>query len=361
MNRTLLIVDDEPHIIASLRRALRPLDCKILSAQTGREGLELLMEQEIGVVMSDLSMPEMDGIALLEKARRLKPDTVRVLLTGNSSEPSARAAINRARVFEYLIKPWSKNALISTLDRSFSHYRLVTENRRLQRLIQAQNQDLKKSNQNLEAKVRHRTRQLEEALREGVMMLANAAEAKDDDTGEHVARIRREAERISQCMGLGDQRSRQIGLSSILHDVGKIHIPDSILRKPGPLTQAEFKIMKGHTLAGEKILGQTDFYQTAREIARSHHERWDGTGYPDGLQGEAIPLPARIVTVADVFDALTHARPYKPAWRRDQALEEMQRLENKLFDPDILRVFMEQLNAEPGQEDERTACHGNGQ
>lgn len=124
-----------------------------------------------------------------------------------------------------------------------------------------------------------------------------------------------------------------------MHDVGKIRIPDRILKKSGPLTKKEWAVMQTHTVVGEKILGDRPFYQTPREIARSHHERWDGTGYPDGLHGETIPLPARIVTVADVFDALTHARPYKPAWSVEKTVTEMKRMSGKVFDPMILDVF----------------------
>jgi putative two-component system response regulator len=169
-------------------------------------------------------------------------------------------------------------------------------------------------------------------------MLAMAAEAKDDDTGHHVHRIQDLTRDICIGLGLSPEESEQFSFSSIMHDVGKINIPDNILRKAGPLTDQEWTVMKTHTIAGEKILGKKPFYQTAREIARSHHERWDGRGYPDGLKGESIPLAARIVTVADVFDALTHSRPYKKAWSAEKALAEMKRLAHKVFDPDILEA-----------------------
>jgi putative two-component system response regulator len=139
---------------------------------------------------------------------------------------------------------------------------------------------------------------------------------------------------------MSSEESEQISFFSIMHDVGKIHIPDSILQKPGPLTAEEWEVMQTHCIAGEKILGNKPFYQTAREIARSHHERWDGNGYPDGLKGESISLAARIVNVADVFDALTNERPYKSAWPVKEALAEMKTLSGKAFDPKILNVFI---------------------
>ena len=172
-------------------------------------------------------------------------------------------------------------------------------------------------------------------------MLAMAAEAKDDDTGEHVYRIRDLTRKICTGIGMSGEESEQISFFSIMHDVGKIHIPDSILRKPGRLTGEEWAVMKTHAIAGEKILGTKPFYKTAREIARGHHEHWDGNGYPDGLKGKSIPLPARIVTVADIFDALTYKRPYKPAWPVEKAVAEMKMMSGKNFDPEILDVFLE--------------------
>ena len=170
-------------------------------------------------------------------------------------------------------------------------------------------------------------------------MLAMAAEAKDDDTGKHVNRIQDLTKDICIGIGMSPDDSRLIGFYSIMHDVGKIHIPDKILKKPGPLTDAEWVVMKTHTIAGEKILGNKPFYKTAREIARSHHERWDGSGYPDGLKKEEIPLSARVVSIADVFDALTHERPYKAAWPLEDTLTEMKKLSGKAFDSEILDVF----------------------
>jgi len=154
-------------------------------------------------------------------------------------------------------------------------------------------------------------------------------------------------------LGLSPEESEQTSFSSIMHDVGKIHIPDNILKKPGPLTDDEYAIIKTHTIAGEKIMGNKPFYRTARKIARSHHERWDGKGYPDGLKGNSIPLAGRIVTIADIFDALTHDRPYKLAWPVDKAFAEMEKLSGKAFDPKILSVFMN-IQEERTKEDENT-------
>ena len=340
MNRALLIVDDELNVISSLDRQLRYDGYTIYSANSGKKGLRLLDEKDIGVVLSDLMMPEMDGITFLELVKQHKPDVVRMLLTANGSLDSAIDAVNRLQIFGYLTKPWSFDHLKETVSRAFQHYNLIAENKRLQQLTQTQNQQLNLVNETLEDLVRKRTVQLEEAIREGVVMLAMAAEAKDDATGEHVHRIQRLTRKICIGLKMSSEESEQISFFSIMHDVGKIHIPDRILRKPGPLTGEEWEVMQTHCIAGEKILGDKPFYKTAREIARNHHERWDGTGYPDGLKGKSIPLAARIVTIADVFDALTHERPYKPAWTVQEAIDEMKRLSGKVFDPKILSIFL---------------------
>ena len=340
VNRELLIVDDEHNILSSLKRELKQEGYTIHLASSGKEGLGLVKTHDIGVILSDFMMPEMDGVTFLETVRHHKPDVVRILLTGFGNLNNVMDAVNRSRVFGYLTKPWSSEVLKGTISQAFEYYHLTMENKRLQKLTKAQNGQLKSMNENLENMIHKRTRQLEEAVREGVLMLAMAAEARDDDTGDHINRIRTLTKDICLGLGMPEEESELISYSSIMHDVGKIHIPDKILKKPGALSDEEWEIMKTHTIAGEKILGKKPFYRIARCIARSHHERWNGSGYPDGLKGTSIPQAARIVTVADVFDALTHQRPYKPAWPVEKAIDEMKGLSGKLFDPEILKVFI---------------------
>lgn len=336
----LLIVDDERNVLNSLQRVLKPEGYVIHSTNSAKDGLRILKKNNIGVVLSDYMMPEIDGITFLELAGREKPDAIMILFTGQGSLDNAMTAINRLHIFAYLTKPYQPEDLKEIISKAFHYYNLEIENKKLQESIKERNQRLSFMNENLEKLVRERTLLLEESVREGIVMLAMAAEAKDDDTGGHVQRIQKLTHSICLGFGMDDEQAEQIALSSIMHDVGKIHIPDSILKKPGKLNQEEWEIMQSHCLAGERILGEKPFYKTAREIARSHHERWNGTGYPDGLKGEFIPLAARIVTVADIFDALTNKRPYKEAWPVDKAVREMETMSGSVFDPNILSIFL---------------------
>jgi PAS domain S-box-containing protein len=205
--------------------------------------------------------------------------------------------------------------------------------------ILAQALSLRDYNKTLEEKVVQRTAELHEANMDAIYMLAVASEAKDEETGAHVRRIERFAESVAHALGLPADEARRLGYSAILHDVGKIHVPDHILKKPGPLTDDERQQMQTHTLAGETILSARPFFATARQIARSHHENWDGSGYPEGLSGAEIPLAARVVHVVDVFDALSSDRVYKPAWPLDRAAAHIEEHAGRLFDPEIARAF----------------------
>lgn len=203
----------------------------------------------------------------------------------------------------------------------------------------AQALELKRYSEKLEERVRERTRDLHEANMEAIYMLAVASEAKDADTGAHVRRIERYTRLLAGMLGVDEKRAEQYGYSSILHDVGKMLVPDGILKKPGPLDGDEREAMKAHCLAGERILSKKPFFDVAREIARSHHENWDGSGYPDGLAGDRTPLSARIVHLADVYDALTSRRIYKPPWPVEAARDAIVADSGRLFDPAVVDAF----------------------
>jgi putative nucleotidyltransferase with HDIG domain len=187
--------------------------------------------------------------------------------------------------------------------------------------------------------------------RDGMVALARGAEAKDTDTGDHVVRVQLIAEELARATGADAERAADIGWSAMLHDVGKLHVPDRILLKPGPLTADEWAIMRRHPVWGAEILAQGEGFEVARRIARWHHENIDGSGYPDGLRGERIPLEARIVRIADAFDAMTHARPYQRARSVEWALEELFRYAGTQFDPELARLFINQVRNDVGLRD----------
>ena len=219
-----------------------------------------------------------------------------------------------------------------------------TELSRLSDVILEQALDLKHYSSGLEEMVRWRTAELHAANMDAIYMLAIASEEKDHDTGAHVRRIETYARRVAHGLGMNEEDAERVGYSAVLHDVGKFHIPDHVLKKPGGLTPAERELVESHTIAGERILGSNPFFETARYIARSHHENWDGSGYPDGLTGAQIPLPARIVHLVDVYDALTSDRVYKLAWDEGRATGLIREGAGRLFDPELARVF-EELHA----------------
>lgn len=190
-------------------------------------------------------------------------------------------------------------------------------------------------------------RRIQQQRRESLVAFARSAEAKDQDTGQHVVRCRGYSEALARAINLSDAEVDDIAWSSVLHDVGKLHVPDRILLKPGRLSGEEWEIMQRHTIWGAEILRHGEGFETARRIARWHHERFDGMGYPDHLEGEAIPLEARIVAVADAYDAMTSDRPYQAALTVEQAIDELRRGAEKQFDPELARIFIALLERDP--------------
>jgi len=245
-----------------------------------------------------------------------------------------------------VLPPLSDYMVVTAIDISKqknAEAQLAEENKTIASLsdtVLEQALDLKHYNEQLEQKVRARTEEIRAANMDAILMLAVASEARDEDTGAHVKRIQTYTELLARELGFSDSEVERFGYSAILHDVGKMVIPDSVLKKPGALTAEEREIVKSHTTAGERILSDADFYETARRIARSHHENWDGTGYPDGLGEMEIPAPARLVRLVDVFDALTSPRVYKPAWSADDAAGAIEEGNGTLFEPEAVRAFM---------------------
>ena len=322
-----LVVDDEPGVRRSLARMLQAQGFQCFEASTGLEALELLDRiGETPLIVSDMRMPELDGIGFLEAVRRRYPDTSVIMLTGLSDTTTAVDCLHLGAA-DFLLKPISMNELQARVARALEKRALVLQNRYYQ--------------ENLERRVHEQAQRIQELFLQGVQMLARALEAKDAYTRGHSIRVSRYAVATARRMGFQGVLLDGIRLGGELHDIGKIGTRESVLHKPGSLTADEFRQISEHPILGERMLSPL-----AREspdvlrIVRSHHERLDGRGFPDGLRGERIPVEARIVAVADAFDAMTTRRPYRDSRPPDQAMAELRRVAGTQLDPEAVEAFV---------------------
>ncbi|MFL5846017.1 MAG: HD domain-containing phosphohydrolase [Solirubrobacteraceae bacterium] len=282
------------------------------------------------LLLLDVALPDADGLTVLgELASQIRaPVALPVLVLTDQQGPGSKHQALELGARDFLVKPFDPDEVHLRVRNALQLRALQLEQRELQR-------DLARS-------VEERTAELEAARLDVVERLARAGEFRDDATGEHTRRVGTTVALLGHRCGADEDTVRRFELAAPLHDIGKLALPDSILLKPGPLTPEEFKRMERHTQTGAELLagGSSELLELAAEIALTHHERWDGRGYPHGLAGAAIPLSGRLTAIADVFDALTHARPYKPAWTVAEALEEMSAQAGTQFDPDALREFL---------------------
>ena len=330
-NAHILIVDDNEANVLYLEAVLRKSGyTNIRSTTDSRLALPLFKQCQPDLLLLDLMMPHLDGFAIIEQ---LKPFVaansylpVLVLTADASSETRRRALSSGAN--DFLIKPFDPGEIVLRVHNLLSAWFLHV-------LPQQQNVIL-------EEKVRERTKELEDSQLEVLERLAQAAEFRDDDTGQHTRRVGEIAALLASALGMPEEQIEVIRRAAPMHDVGKIGISDMILLKPGKLTDEEFDTIKTHAAIGARLLagGRSSLVKTAEIIAGSHHERWDGNGYPNQLAGEEIPIEGRIVAIADVFDALTHERPYKKAWPVEEARSEIERQSGKQFDPHIVEAFL---------------------
>ncbi len=347
----ILIVDDEPVNVMLLEKMLASNDYhNVTSTTDSRRALPLYAAQGFDLVLLDLQMPHMDGFQVLEKIRQLEAGSyppVLVLTANEDRDIRLRALEAGAR--DFLNKPFDHVELLNRIRNNIEI-----------RLLQ---QAVRDENRLLEMKVRERTRAIQETQQEIIRRLGRAAEFRDNETGLHIQRMSQMSRLIALAAGLSEQEADLILQAAPMHDIGKIGIPDQVLLKPGKLDAQEWEIMKTHTTIGAKMLAghPSPLLRTAHDIALAHHERWDGSGYPHGLAGEAIPIQARIVAIADVFDALTSQRPYKQAWPTEEAIAEIQRASASHFDPRLVEAFLGVLPeilqvrdefAEPAQEED---------
>jgi putative two-component system response regulator len=328
-NARILVVDDEEGNVDILRRTLTHAGfARIESTCDSREATSLYVQHRPDLILLDLHMPHLDGLDVMDQLNEIAEASYLpiLILSGDLTPEARREALSRGAK-DFVGKPFQQDELLLRI-------RTLLETRFLYIQIQSQNQLL-------EAKVRERTRALEEAQIEIVERLAVAAEFRDDNTGQHTQRVGQMSALLAKQIGLPDSQVSLIRRAAALHDVGKIGVPDAILMKMGKLTPEEFEVVKSHTSIGARILsgGKFPLLRLAEEIAFTHHERWDGDGYA-GIRAGDIALAGRLVAVADVFDALTQQRPYKPAWPIAEAIAEIERQRGRQFDPDVVEAFM---------------------
>lgn len=328
----ILIVDDEQPIREVFVGLLERSGYRCIEAADGTQALERLQTVGCDLILSDILMPEMDGLQLLERIHQHDPDIPVVMVTAMHDLEAAIGAL-RSGAYDYLLKPFEKEQLYHSVRRALEHRRLIQENRRYQ--------------QQLEQLVAERTAQLTQALRElehsydyTLEALGGALDLKDAETEGHSRRVTAYTIAIARAMGLDARTVRQIARGAFLHDIGKMGIPDAILRKPAPLTPEEEQLMRRHCEIGYQVLQNIPFLREAAEIVLSHQERYDGTGYPRGLRGKEIPLGARIFAIADALDAMLSDRPYRKGLPVSVAREEIRRCAGTQFDPEIVELFL---------------------
>jgi putative two-component system response regulator len=358
---TILVVDDEAPIRQTVGFYLEDNDYNVLAAENGRVALEIFQQKKPDLVLVDLRMPEMDGLDVLSQITKQSPDTPVIVISGTGIIADVVEALHLG-AWDYLVKPIEDmSVLLHAVHKALERTRLIRENREY--------------SQQLEEKVRIRTAQLEAANRELqetqlqiIRKLGKAAEYKDNETGRHVIRVSLYCDILAKALGLPPETVDLLRMCSPMHDLGKIGVPDHILQKPEPLDPSEWVMMKEHTVIGknilqtltaedialyrkhthigEDILAGTDspVLVMARKIAAYHHEHWDGSGYPYGLKGEEIPIEARIVTVADIYDAISSRRTYKEPFPEEKCQQVIRSFSGTLLDPAIVEVFFQNID-----------------
>ncbi|MGM0555276.1 MAG: HD domain-containing phosphohydrolase [Myxococcota bacterium] len=324
----ILIVDDEQAVRRSLERILRSAGYHCAQASSVAEAIDFLEAHPVKLVLSDIRMPQRSGLELVDIVSELHPDTVIVTVTAVDTTAVAVDALSRG-AYAYVIKPFDMNEILIQ-----ARYALRRRELEMEQLAREEE---------LQTRVREQTHLLRRSREEIALRLISASQYRDTETGAHIRRIGLYTAFMAEVMGMDQEKVEMLRVAAPMHDVGKIGIPDAILLKAGSLDEDEWQTMKTHTTIGASILSgsKTPLMQLAETIALQHHERWNGRGYPSGLQREDIAIEARMVAVADVYDALTHDRVYKEAWPEDKAFQLIEDERGEHFDPDIAQLFLD--------------------
>lgn len=335
-SHTILIVDDSEANRMVLEGQVITLGHTPVLAENGLVALKKVTDIQPDLLLLDIMMPKMDGYQVLA---RLKSDSTMchipvIMVSANDEIESVVKCIEQGAI-DYLVKPFSPVLLKARIKAALA-------NKLLHDQEEAYRETIRKYNEKLEERVRERTKDLEETRLEVIQRLGRAAEYRDNETGQHVLRMSHYSARMAKELGVNDEGCHLLLLTSPMHDIGKIGIPDGILLKPGPLTDDERKIMETHSNIGGEILGggKSELIKMAETIALTHQEKWDGTGYPKGLKGKEIPLVGQITAICDVFDAITSKRPYKEASSIEEALEYITIQSGKHFNPHLVKIFL---------------------
>lgn len=326
----ILIVDDEREITEILADLLS-CDFACTVAGSAEEALMRLKDNSFELVISDITMPGMSGLEMIPHVKQMSPNTVVVMISGMQTVESAIGAL-RLGAFDYLMKPFDLRQVEAVVKRAFEHHELIVAKQRyedhLEELVEQRTAELD-----------HALDSLEDAYRATLKALTAALETRDSETHGHSERVVSYSLRLGRECGLNRQEMKALEFGSLLHDIGKIGVPDAILRKPAKLTEEEWTRMREHPLHGQQILRGIEFLKGAARVVAQHHEKWDGSGYPLGLRGQEVDLCARIFAVADAFDAITSDRVYRRGKSYEAAAEELDEWAGRQFDPKVVEAF----------------------
>lgn len=332
----ILVVDDDDLLRSVCVRELSHLGHVVSEAPSGETALQKLgMLKEIDLVLLDINMPGIDGMATLKRIKQTRPVYEVIMVTGSKDLDDARNAL-RLGAYDYLVKPIHLVDLTLAVSRALEKVRLTREN-------MAYQQDLERQLKIKTAELIENEHENQRLLFSIVVALAEAMEFRDKCTGEHAKRIAEHSTAIARYMGIGEDQAGEIFMAGILHDIGKLGVPDLILNKPGPLTKEERSIIQKHTEIGASIIENVYALEGVARIVRSHHERFDGKGYLMGLKGEAIPIGARILAVADTYDAMISSRPYQTSFSSSQSIQELKAMAGTQFDPAVVDAYIKYL------------------